>query len=127
MRLLRNSAYCKKCKTHIQSRNTHEYTTCKCGEVSVDGGQDYARRVFWDKTAYTETSVYDNGDHNLRSSMLKWGVTSTKDGKKLPQTQFKQIRLLDTEHIKAILKTQRNMDSFYREVMIDELEYRGEL
>lgn len=42
----RNRAQCKKCKDVIESRWTHEFVTCKCGSISVDGGSSYAKRCF---------------------------------------------------------------------------------
>jgi hypothetical protein len=34
---------CGKCEEVIQSQNRHDFRRCKCGEVFVDGGNDYAR------------------------------------------------------------------------------------
>ena len=44
--ILRNRAKCLRCGDIIESRNRHEFVTCKCGALSVDGGHDYIRRVF---------------------------------------------------------------------------------
>lgn len=43
-----NSARCKKCLDLIRSKNRHNYVTCKCGAISVDGGSWYAKRVAMD-------------------------------------------------------------------------------
>ena len=43
--IISNSATCRKCKDFIFSRHVHDFVTCKCGAISVDGGQDYLRRV----------------------------------------------------------------------------------
>lgn len=40
-KVLRNRAKCKKCQSIIESFHRHDYITCKCGEISVDGGNDY--------------------------------------------------------------------------------------
>lgn len=55
--------------------------------------------------------------------ILFWG-TYGKDGK----GPFKQILIKDmtTEHLKACLETQKYMNKFYRETMIDELKLRKE-
>ena len=42
--LLRNIAQCKRCGNVIESINRHDFVTCKCGKVSVDGGTDYLKR-----------------------------------------------------------------------------------
>ena len=44
--LVQNQIKCKKCEDVIYSRHRHDFVSCKCGAVSVDGGMDYARRVF---------------------------------------------------------------------------------
>jgi hypothetical protein len=43
--ILRNRARCKKCYSVIESLNRHDYKTCKCGAISVDGGLAYLRRT----------------------------------------------------------------------------------
>lgn len=39
-----NKAQCLKCKEIIESTFRHDYKTCKCGNLSVDGGKDYCKR-----------------------------------------------------------------------------------
>lgn len=39
-----NNAQCKLCKTVIISRSRHDFQRCKCGAISVDGGNDYIKR-----------------------------------------------------------------------------------
>jgi len=41
---MRNIAKCLLCGDIIESKYTHDYVTCKCGNLSVDGGQDYFKR-----------------------------------------------------------------------------------
>ncbi len=40
-----NRIKCLNCKDIIESVNRHDYVTCKCGKVSVDGGSDYFKRT----------------------------------------------------------------------------------
>lgn len=40
-----NKARCKGCKTVIESRSVHDYVSCACGAISVDGGREYLRRI----------------------------------------------------------------------------------
>lgn len=40
---MRNRAKCKLCEDIIESKHRHDYVSCKCGQISVDGGQDYWR------------------------------------------------------------------------------------
>lgn len=40
-----NKAKCRKCEDIIESKHVHDFVTCKCGAISVDGGLDYLRRI----------------------------------------------------------------------------------
>lgn len=43
--ILANRAECKDCGDIIESKYRHDFVTCSCGAISVDGGKDYLRRV----------------------------------------------------------------------------------
>jgi hypothetical protein len=43
-RIISNKVRCKKCGEIIESKNRHDFITCKCGAVSVDSGHDYLKR-----------------------------------------------------------------------------------
>lgn len=45
-RLVRNAAKCGACGDEIESTTRHDFTSCTCGAVSVDGGRAYSRRVY---------------------------------------------------------------------------------
>jgi len=51
----RNSAKCLTCGGEPVSRHRHDFATCECGAVAVDGGHDYLRRVF--NGPYEDTSI----------------------------------------------------------------------
>lgn len=40
-----NKIRCKKCGDIIESKSVHDFRSCKCGSVAVDGGHNYLRRV----------------------------------------------------------------------------------
>lgn len=55
-----NKIRCKKCGDIIESKSVHDFVTCKCGAVSVDGGHNYIRRCgnledFEDLSEYEES------------------------------------------------------------------------
>ena len=43
---IKNIAKCLLCGDIIESKHRHDFVTCKCGNLSVDGGQDYWKRSF---------------------------------------------------------------------------------
>ena len=44
-KILCNRIKCKKCGDIIESKNRHDFVTCKCGYVAVNGGNAYLRRT----------------------------------------------------------------------------------
>lgn len=51
-----NGATCNLCGEYIRSRNRHDYVTCRCGNLAVDGGSWYAKRVL-DVDNYSDNIV----------------------------------------------------------------------
>jgi hypothetical protein len=43
-KIKRNAAQCRTCGTVLESKYRHDFQTCICGKISVDGGKDYIRR-----------------------------------------------------------------------------------
>ena len=39
-----NAAKCLVCGDVLVSRTRHDFKTCQCGNLSVDGGEDYVKR-----------------------------------------------------------------------------------
>ena len=46
IRIIRNANRCNHCGDIIESISAHDFRTCRCGCVSVDGGHEYLRRCF---------------------------------------------------------------------------------
>lgn len=64
MSIQRNSATCNKCGDQLVSEHRHDFVTCQCGNLSVDGGLDYLKRTYG-VAGYTETSI-KGGDDDAR-------------------------------------------------------------
>ena len=45
-KIIKNAIQCKHCGEIIESRIVHDFKTCKCGKVFVDGGHEYLRRGY---------------------------------------------------------------------------------
>ena len=43
--ILSNQVRCNECGDEPFSRSVHHYNSCNCGNIAVDGGTDYLRRV----------------------------------------------------------------------------------
>lgn len=55
--VVRNSAKCLICGQEIESTHRHHFNSCKCGALSVDGGQAYRRRLCQDVAQWIDTSI----------------------------------------------------------------------
>jgi hypothetical protein len=56
--ILANSAKCLLCGEDIYSKSRHDFVTCKCGNVSVDGGMVYRKRMYKDRRdTWIDTSI----------------------------------------------------------------------
>ena len=54
--IIKNAIRCNHCGDIIESKNVHDFKSCSCGCVSVDGGTEYLRRSFQKEGDYTELS-----------------------------------------------------------------------
>ena len=56
--ITRNAAKCLICEDIIESTHVHNLVTCKCGNVSVDGGLDYCKRLYKDFKTIQDLTEY---------------------------------------------------------------------
>lgn len=54
----RNSAKCLDCGDEIESVHRHDFKWCSCGNLAVDGGKDYRRRLSRGGFNFEDTSIY---------------------------------------------------------------------
>ena len=57
-KITKNSAMCLLCKDVLVSKSRHDFVTCTCGNLSVDGGNDYLKRSARDTESYLDLSEY---------------------------------------------------------------------
>ena len=55
--IIRNAAKCLKCGETIESKHRHDFVSCSCGNLFVDGGKDYIRRGYIDGSMVQDLSV----------------------------------------------------------------------
>lgn len=56
VKIVRNSAKCLRCGDEVRSTSRHDFVSCRCGKLSVDGGTEYLRRC-GNPEDYEDTSV----------------------------------------------------------------------
>jgi hypothetical protein len=123
--ILKNSKRCNHCNDEIESKHRHDFVTCKCGKIAVDGGKDYGRTMFTELSDFTDTSIDDDGTHELRRKHLTWGNSYDKDMNRLPETIYNPIKDMTSDHIQAILDGGwAKNNTFYEELFKEELKFR---
>jgi len=61
--IIQNMAKCRLCGDIIESTYTHDIKSCRCGEITVDGGLSYIRRGWRkDRLNISELSIYEDDD-----------------------------------------------------------------
>lgn len=59
-RIIKNAIKCNTCGDIIESKQVHEFVTCRCGLCSVDGGTDYLKRCYKNSPEdFTELSEWE--------------------------------------------------------------------
>jgi len=58
-KIILNQAQCLSCNAIITSKHRHDYVTCTCGQLAVDGGHDYCKRNFTDYSKIHEMSIIE--------------------------------------------------------------------
>lgn len=55
-KIVSNKVKCLQCGDVIESTHGHDFRTCSCGGVSVDGGKNYLRRCFKEHGTWEDMS-----------------------------------------------------------------------
>lgn len=66
-----NAAQCHTCEDVIRSVTRHDFVTCKCGGISVDGGESYNRRLFQTVGTWTELTTHEEYMTALQNTQIK--------------------------------------------------------
>lgn len=60
--ILSNQVHCLKCDDKPYSGSRHDFKFCECGNIAVDGGMDYLRRV-GGLEEFTDLSICVSDEH----------------------------------------------------------------
>lgn len=58
-KIIRNQAKCLLCGDMIESKGRHDFVTCSCNSLSVDGGKWYLSRSFQNRLDWEERSIVE--------------------------------------------------------------------
>ena len=118
-----NRAKCKKCGDVITSYHRHDYVSCKCASIAVDGGTEYRRRT-GDLENIIDMSVDSSAPYEvIRESFHRGGRGINGDQ---PLTWVPLSKMND-EWVAACITYNEELGlgkSFASQMYAKELEYR---
>ena len=98
----------------LQSKQRHDFVMASSGHF-IDGGLEYIRRG-GSFEGWEDLCVYSDDPHEKKRELFKWG---SRDGWITPAE-------MTTEHIQAVLETQKQIPEHIREMFVDEIRFRKE-
>ena len=61
-KIISNKARCRLCGDIVESKHRHDWQTCSCGAIFVDGGHEYLRRGAKNFEDLEELSEFEDVD-----------------------------------------------------------------
>jgi len=109
-KLIQNAVFCGLCGKFIISTSQHDYKSCDCGNVTVDGGLKYAKRnVDGGLESINDLILTTDSSPTEIDDALLWGTRVNGE------LEFSPLKLLDKDHLFNILKTQKRLSTLYKE------------
>lgn len=88
---MRNRAKCKACEEVIESFHRHDYVSCKCGQIAVDGGTDCYRAAAKDWTNFVRV---DDDDREIEVTVIA-DVKEIVENEQMPLKPSEPAQILD--------------------------------
>lgn len=109
--------------TILVSRHKNDcamYTDKNGDSYLLDGGR-FETRMSINEEPMIDISITTDTPHEVIREHVQWGCRG-KDGRS--PLEWRAIKDLSTDHIEAIIKTQRHIDQALKNVFIEELDLR---
>jgi len=109
----------------LVSGSVHDYrvyTDANGFKYMVDGGRSYLRRNIVREAPYEELSLFEGDPHEKIRDNFTWGTFGKNGDQPL---EFKLLKDLDINHIKAIIETQKDLPDYMVNVFKAEITYRN--
>lgn len=119
--IILNRVQCKKCQDVIISHCRHDFNSCRCGNVSVDGGRTYLRRLGAD---YTELSITAGCEFELIRESLYRGSRGKSGDKPLTWISLANMSNAYLHNLLAYQESNGYTDSVDYSFQLKESSYR---
>lgn len=111
--IISNKIQCLSCGDIIESRHRHDFKSCSCGAVAIDGGYDYQHIT---GNNWKNLVVTSNDPYKVQRAAFTW-KSYGKSGNEYPR--YIPLKDLDTPHIFAILDTQIHIKGTWVEKLLN--------
>lgn len=92
MTIVSNQVKCNKCGDTPWSGHRHDFRRCKCGNIAVDGGDSYLRRV-GSPTDCTEMSIeIEETDLVKMIEAVDWGYETGRNSRGIVYAVLRAMR-----------------------------------
>lgn len=81
--IIQNAASCNGCGDFIVSKHRHDFVSCTCGAIAVDGGQEYLRRV-----GGLTPGSYNDHSWSLPDELYKACAKAVEEAKETGRNKF---------------------------------------
>jgi hypothetical protein len=123
--LLRNSAKCLVCLDVLVSLEQHDFNSCSCGNLSVDGGKAYTKRLCkGGRETYKELSLCSDSPHGELRDKLERGGRGIDGRQPLTWVKIKDINDNWLNSLITYCEDLGQYGSIHYLMYLDELEYR---
>ena len=119
--IVQNAVTCLGCGDFIVSKHRHDFVTCTCGAISVDGGQEYLRRVgnftnaidhSWELPAELHRACADAAEEAKETNRNKFGIANAV------MRKLREAGRVVADHEPRIFAENKDLD----EIMVEEAD-----
>jgi hypothetical protein len=122
--IIQNAVTCLGCGDFIVSKHRHDFVTCTCGAISVDGGQAYLRRVgsslvdgtytdhSWELSDELYKACAEAVEEAMDTNRNKFGIANAV------MRKLREAGRIVAEHEQRIFAENKNLD----EIMVEEAD-----
>ena len=90
--IIQNEAQCAKCKAIVFSAHRHDYKTCECGAIAVDGGTAYLKRVGNSEDIIERALDLDEKIVERCANAAQWGLDTQRNAYGIALADIRALR-----------------------------------
>lgn len=94
---MKNRAKCRLCQSIIESFHIHDYVTCKCGQISISGGNDH---LFTQAINYSNFLRVDDQGNEIVVQVVD------KDTNRFEKQEIEDDKIIQKEDKKKLTKAE---------------------